>query len=447
MYQKTPIIAIVGRPNVGKSTLFNRLIGKRLAITSEIAGTTRDRIYYNTEFNGISVILVDTGGMEYGKKENIEADIQSQVKLAIVDADLIYFVIDAKETLTINDLEAANSLRKSKKTVLFIANKVDGQYPQEDINEIIKLGFGQPQEISAYHNAGIEELIEVTEKTLKKLGFKKTEKEPENRDIINICFIGRPNVGKSSLVNALLGKPKVIVSDIPGTTRDSTDTAIIWNGQKFNLIDTAGIRRRGKIGSGLEKISILRSLQSIEKADVVCLVLDYEEGISKQDQHITSYILEASKGLILVVNKSDLMKDREEDQTKMINILRRKFEFLPWAPAIFISALRNKNTEKVLELSKQIQIERYKIIPDEELDGFMKETVHKNTPPRVSQTRPDFYSLKQIKTNPPTFVFIVNVGNALHFSYRRYLENELRKRYPFTGTSIKFIYKKRELLL
>jgi len=435
-----PIIAIVGRPNVGKSSLFNRLIRRRIAIESDIAGTTRDRIYHHADIDGLPAVLVDTGGLEYGKKENIEADIQTQVHLAIAEADLIFFVTDAKEGLTISDYDAADKLRRSGKNILFIANKCDSQEAQNNLPEMSKLGFGEPIQISAYHRIGLEELLENAAETLKKLGFKKPEQSFIKTDVTSICFLGKPNVGKSSLVNAILGKPKVIVSEIPGTTRDAIDTEITWKEKHFNLIDTAGLRRRGRIERGLEKLSSFRALEAIERCDVVCLIIDYSEGVKKQDQHIASYALEAGKGIMLIMNKIDLMGNREDDEMKMINTLRRKFEFLPWAPVIFTSALDKTNIDKILELAATIHAERFTQLDADELQGFMKETVYKHLPPPSGTRLPKFYSLEQTGVNPPTFIYWVNDADTIHFSYRRYLENELRKRWPFTGTALKIIF-------
>ncbi len=265
----------------------------------------------------------------------------------------------------------------------------------------------------------------------------------DDKNILHLCFVGRPNAGKSSLVNALLGEEKLIVSDIPGTTRDAVDTGFIWKNKPFNFIDTAGIRRRGRIERGLEKLSTLRSLQAIERTDVVCLILDFEAGITKQDLHIAAYVLEAGKGLMLVVNKSDLMENEEEDTAKFIRILRAQFDFLPWAPVIFVSALKKTNIQKILELSLQIAQERLKVIDADELDGFMKEATYRHLPPQIGLNRPKIYSLVQDGVKPPTFVFMLNDATSLHFSYRRYLENEIRKKYEFTGTSIRLIFKKR----
>lgn len=440
-----PIVAIVGRPNVGKSSLFNRLIHRRHAITSDIAGTTRDRIYYRADLNDLTVVLVDTGGLEYGKKESIEADVQSQVDLAIQESDLIFFVVDVKDGLTIEDHQAAEKLRKAKKKIIFVANKIDHNQSVENIHETLRFGFGEPIEISAYHNINVTELIDQAEKTLRAQGWEPQTEENQSKpkETINVCFLGKPNVGKSSLVNALLGKEKVIVSDIPGTTRDAVDTQITWEDQKFNLIDTAGLRRRGKIERGLEKLSSFRSLDAIERSDVVCLILDYKEGIRNQDQHISSYVQDAGKGLVLVVNKVDLMEDRQTDENRMINILMRRFDFLPWAPIIFISALRRKNIEKVLELSKEIYQERFKRIDSEELNLFMKQITYKHMPPAHRNKIPVFYSMQQDAVNPPSFVYYINDPSCIHFSYRRYLENELRKKYGFNGTSIKLYFKEK----
>lgn len=437
-----PIVAIVGRPNVGKSSLFNRLIRKRLAVTHEHAGTTRDRIYFQITLEGIPAIVVDTGGLEYGKKENIEADIQSQARIAIDEADLIVFVVDMIEGLTANDYEAAAMLRKSGKNVVFIANKYDHPGHEEHVGEMTRLGFGEPLKVSAIHKTGIDEFRETLAQKLKKTGWKKQQERAERKeDTVSICFLGRPNAGKSSLVNAILGEEKLIVSPVAGTTRDSTDTEVIYDDQKYTLIDTAGLRRRGKIEPGLEKLSALRSLEALERSDIACLILDYERGIRKQDLSISSYIQDARKGLILVVNKSDLMKDQESDRNRFVRVLRHRFDFLPWVPVLFVSALKKKNIEKILEMAQEIYKERFKQIGNDELDGFMKEITHRHIPPKVTLTTPKIYSLEQTGINPPAFTFWVNDDKAFHFSYRRYLENEIRKKYGFNGTGIRLIYK------
>jgi GTP-binding protein len=350
--------------------------------------------------------------------------------------------VDAKEGLTISDYEAADLLRKSGKKVIFIANKTDTSKAEYNMVEYGKLGFGEAIGISAYHGIGLEELIDETEKKLIEIGYAKQPVSEIEPTILNVSFLGKPNVGKSSLVNALLGKPKIIVSNIPGTTRDTIDTEITWNNKPFNLIDTAGLRRRGKIERGLEKLSSFRSLDAIERSDIVCLILDYGEGIRSQDQHIASYILEAGKGLILIVNKIDLMENREQEENKTLGLLRRKFEFTPWAPVIFVSALRNTHIEKILEIATQIQNERFRKIDADELSGFMQETVFKHLPPAMGKRITKFNALVQTGVNPPMFAFKLNNPRAINFSYRRYLENEIRKRWPFTGTPIKIWFDK-----
>lgn len=431
-----PLIAIVGRPNVGKSTLFNRLIGKRLAVISEVAGTTRDRIYQDIDINGFDAHIVDTGGLEYGKKESIEGDMKAQAEVAIQESDLIYFVINAAENLTVDDYAAAEILRKSKKHVILIANKYDSQEAEERLMDFFQLGFGEPMPISAIHKTGVEELIETTEKSLKKLKFKKTpkKKRKEQKDI-RICFLGKPNVGKSSLVNALLGEERVIVSEIPGTTRDATNTHIEYEGTNFTLIDTAGLKRRGKISRGIEKFSSLRCFQALDESDIALLVIDFSEEISKQDMHVAEFILEAKKGVIIIVNKVDLAKDEAHKQ-RYIKHVQKKFSFMPWAPLILTSATENKNIEKIYELAIEIYNQRQRRIPTGELNSFIKKITFKHLPSGTKNIRPKILYVTQSGVNPPEFVLFVNQANAFHFSYVRYLENEIRKEYGFDGTVI-----------
>ena len=439
----TPLIAIIGRPNVGKSTLFNRLIGKRLAVIATEAGTTRDRIYHNVSVGDYNVTLVDTGGLEYGKKESIEADIQSQAELAIHEADIIYFVLDASESITIDDYSAADILRKSKKSPILIANKCDNKEAEDRLTDIYKLGFGKPLEISAIHNSGIDELLEITKKSLVDLGFKKEKKQEEKSDEIKICFLGKPNVGKSSLVNALLGQNRVIVSDIPGTTRDATHTHITYDGSKFSLIDTAGLRKRGKIEKGIEKFSSLRCFHALDQSDIALLVLDFGEKLSKQDMHIAEFILEAKKGVILVINKIDLAGD-ESQRDKYISMIQRKFVFLPWAPLVVVSALKRKNIKKIFDLSKKIMEERNRRISTGRLNSFIKKITYKHAPSGTKRIKPKILYITQSGVNPPEFVLFVNDARAFHFSYRRYVENELRKEFGFDGTAVKIVYRNRK---
>jgi len=438
-----PIIAIVGRPNVGKSTLFNRLIGKRLAIISKESGTTRDRIYQNIELNDFPVTLIDTGGLSTEAKENFENDIKSQAKIAVNEADLIYFIIDTAEQLTIDDYSASDLLRKSNKEVILIANKFDSNEARNMFPELYSLGFGDPIGVSSIHNIGIDELKNTTVKILKKLKFKPVKGLKKKDNNIKLCLLGKPNVGKSSLVNALLGENRVIVSDIPGTTRDSLDINIKYNDKDFVLVDTAGLRRRGHIERGIEKFSSLRVFHSLDSSDIALLMLDFSEGITKQDMHIAEFILDAKKGLILLINKSDLAED-EEDKLKFLAKLKGKFDFLPWAPVVFISALRKKNISKIFDLAVQIMLERNKRIPTGELNNFIKKITAKHIPSGTKRIRAKILYVSQTSINPPEFVFFVNDASALHFSYKRYLENELRKQYQFAGTAINFVFRSRE---
>lgn len=437
-----PLIAIVGRPNVGKSTLFNRLIGRRLAVISKEAGTTRDRIYQNIMLDKFEVTLVDTGGLEYEKKESIEADIKAQAHLAIEEADIIYFIIDAAQELNVDDFAATDILRKSKKPVVLIANKYDSNEAQDRMMEFYQLGFGDPMPVSAIHNTGINELIDKTIKLFKRLKIKKEPKKKKKEEEIRISFLGKPNVGKSSLVNALLGEERVIVSEIPGTTRDSTNTHIEFEGTKFSLIDTAGLKRRGRIKRGIEKFSSLRCFQALDNSDIALLILDFNEKISKQDMHIAEFILEAKKGVIIVANKTDLAED-EKDRNKFARMVQKKFSFMPWAPLLFVSALKKKNITQIYELAKQIMEQRQKRIPTASLNAFIKKTTYKHIPSGTKRIKPKILYVSQIGINPPEFVFFVNQANAFHFSYVRYLENEIRKAYGFDGTALNIHFRSR----
>ncbi len=440
--QKKPIIAIVGKPNVGKSKLFNRLIGKRKSVVAKEAGTTRDRIYQKFNLEGYDLILVDTGGLEYGKLENIEEEIQLQAKIAINDADIILFLIDISSELTIDDYNASDILRKSKKNTIFIANKCDNKKLEESISEFYELGFGTPLAVSAIHNFGIDDLKDEILKELKELKIKKTKEDKKDQNQINICILGKPNAGKSSLVNALTGSEKVIVTDIPGTTRDSTDTEIVFDGKKFNLIDTAGLKRPGKTKIGIEKFSALRALQSIENSDIVVLLIDGELGITSRDSNIAEHALEQEKGLIIAINKIDTFEDKETEESFIIRKLKKKFAFIPWAPVVFISAKNKKNIDKILRLSEEIVEERKKRIPTAEFNSFMQKITQKHLPASTKIKKPKFMYGSQVEISPPKFTLFFRNAENMHFSYPRYLENEIRKEYGFNGTPINLKFKK-----
>jgi GTP-binding protein len=439
---KLPFIAIVGKPNVGKSSLFNRLIGKKVAIISDLAGTTRDRVFQHTQIGDYPVVLVDTGGLEYEKKYNIEANMQVQAKLAINEADLVIFLVDGSEEPTADDIQTANILRRESKKIIFVANKVDHEKRSHNLYSWTEIGFGEPASISVIHNLGMEKLEKIIISHLDALQLSQESLEkPQIEKAIKVAFIGRPNAGKSSLVNAVLGEERIIVSDIPGTTRDALDSEVEIEGQPFTLIDTAGLRRRGKIEPGIEKFSSFRTFQAIERADVVCLVLDYSEGIRAQDLHISSYILEANKGLILLINKSDLMEEKEEERNRIGRLLKNRFDYLSWAPVLFVSAKNHKNLDLIFDTANQIYQERAKQIDHEDLVDFVRERYHKHQPPTAGRNKLLFYDLVQIPSQTPTFEYLVNKEDIVHFSYQRYLENEFREQFGFLGTAIKFYYK------
>jgi GTP-binding protein len=438
---KLPFIAIVGKPNVGKSSLFNRLVGRRIAIISEEAGTTRDRVFQRTTLGEFPVILVDTGGIEYKKKTNLEEDMKNQAYVAISEADLVIFLVDGRNEPTVEDLETAQILRKQSKKVIMVANKIDNEKGSHNLYSWMELGFGEAVSISVLHNYGLDKLQKILAAHLEKNNWPTVNDQEPVSNSIKIALIGRPNAGKSSLVNAILGEERVIVSDIPGTTRDAIDTELEHEGRNLTLIDTAGLRKRGKIEPGIEKFSSFRTINAIERADIVCLVLDYSQGIRAQDLHISSYILEANKGLILLINKYDLMEEKEEEKNRIGRLLKNRFDYLSWAPVLFVSAKNRKNLELILEGAEQIYEERSRQIEHENLLDFIKETYHRHMPPTHGRNKLLFYDLVQVPSSTPTFDFTVNNSEILHFAYRRYLENAFREQFGFLGTAIIFNFR------
>lgn len=452
---KTPIITIVGRPNVGKSTLFNKIIGSRVAITAEESGTTRDRLFHKVSHPVIDFFLVDTGGLEFGKGETtIEDDMQAQSRVAMEEGDLILFVVD-RSGIQPQDFKAAQLLRqKVKKPVFLVVNKCDTFIEEAQLAEFYSLGLGQPHQVSALHRTGIDMLIDNLILSLKERHFITKEDKNYNKILkweqghTQVAMAGKPNVGKSSLINAILNKEKLIVSDIPGTTRDSTDSLVKHKEKEYNFIDTAGLKRPGKTGKGIERFSALRSMASIERADVALLVLDSSQKISHQDQAIASYIIEAGKGLVILANKWDLKDEDSPKEAERRNAyvarLRKKFPFLSWAPVVFTSAVTKKNMHVIFEQIDVIMQERKKRIPTAKLNTFMEQLIHEHRPTGKGRVHPKIYYITQPETEPPRFIVFVNKKSAFHFSYVRYIENKLREKFGFTGSPVKIEYKEKE---
>ncbi len=495
-----PVVAVVGRPNVGKSTIFNRFVGKRQAIVEDRARTTRDRMYGDAEWNGRRFVIVDTGGLEVDTDDPIEVKVQEQARLAIAEADVIVFVVDAVTGLTPADQEAAELLRSAKAPVIVAVNKVDNTAREADAAEFWSFGWEHTFPISASHGRGTGDLLDAIVWALppeseSEIARKAREDEAEAwaKDVAAgrlepfvvgdeeadeegldgaqesdevaarwdaaiaaeadtdepaaIAFVGRPNVGKSSLLNALLGEDRAIVSEVPGTTRDAIDTTLAWGRSEIVLIDTAGIRRRGKVASGpaAERYSTLRSLKAISRADVAVLVIDAVEGLTAQDAHVAGYVVEEGRGLVVAVNKWDLVEDKT-DRTfaQYVEWIRSEVPFLEFAPIVSISAKTGQRVGRVLELAIDIWGERRKRVATAELNRILRAAVERQQAPVVKGRRPKLFYGTQAGVAPPTFVFFANDAAAIHFSYRRYLENQLRDAFGFDGTPIRLVFRDRE---
>ncbi len=505
-----PVVAIVGRPNVGKSTLYNRIVGGRVAIVEDRARTTRDRLYGDAEWNGRRFIVVDTGGLEVDPADPIEAKVQEQAHLAIAEADAILFMVDAISGLTPADLEAAELLRRASAPVLVVVNKADNPKRELDAAEFYSLGWAETHPVAANQGRGVADLLDVLVAALppeseaeRARKAREADAEAFARDVAEgrlepyvvgiddleddgldeldddleeagdaggaapaeeearwdaliaaeadagppaIAFVGRPNVGKSSLLNALLGEERTIVSDIPGTTRDSIDTRLEWGRGEVLLIDTAGIRRRGKVASGpaAERFSTLRALKAITRADVAVLVIDAVEGLTAQDAHVAGYVVEEGRGLVLAVNKWDLVEDKT-DRTfdQYVDWIRGEVPFIDFAPVVSISAKTGQRVLRVLEAAVDIWAERRRRISTGELNRLLIAATDRTPPPPVRGRRPKLFYATQASIAPPTFVFFANDASAIHFSYRRYLENQLRERFGFDGTPIRLVFRDR----
>lgn len=441
------LIALVGRPNVGKSTLFNRIVGRRLAVVSDVAGTTRDRLYADAEWGGAVFTVVDTGGIEVTDgwhTEPLSEDshqflpmIRSQARIAIQDADIIVQVVDGMVGVTAADREVANILRRTKKPVIIAANKLESLKMTDAAYEFYELALGEVIPISALHGTGSGDLLDAI-----------VEEIPEGEiidedDSIKIALVGRPNVGKSTLVNKMLGQERTIVSDIAGTTRDAIDSPLKWHGQEFTLIDTAGIRRRGRIDPGVEKYSVLRAIKALRRADVALLLIDASEGITAQDTHIAGMVTEESSAVVVLVNKWDLIEKDTHTINEFEDRIREELNFMPYVPLIFISAETGQRVNKILETAVHVNEARYQRLGTSALNKFMRDATAKHPPPSRGGKRVKFFYATQAAVAPPTFVFFVNKPDWVNFGYQRYLENRLREQFPFPGTPIRLIFRAR----
>ncbi len=435
-----PMVAIIGKQNVGKSTLLNRAAGKPVAIVDDIPGTTRDRIFANITWHDVPFTLVDTAGILPEPATTLEQAVLDQGDMAIDEADLILFVVDVKSGLTATDHEIADKLRKTQKPILLVVNKADNEKMEQQAAEFYELGLGDPIPISAYHARGTADLFDKIIATLPPALVEATLAE-EKQPVMKVAIIGRPGVGKSLLLNAIVGQPRSLVNDIPGTTRDAVDTMFDIKGESVLLIDTAGIRRRGHIAAGVEKYSVLRALRAIERADVVLLVLDGSEALSAQDAHIAGYVQQMAKGVVLVVNKWDLVENRNPAQWD--SDVHTLLKFLPYAPVMFSSAKTGQGVDKLIPRAREIYQERNKRLPTSAVNDIIQLAVAEHGPPKHQNRQLRVFYSTQAEVNPPTFVIFVNDSRLMHFSYKRYLENRLRQVFGFTGTPIRLVFRTR----
>lgn len=445
--KKQALVALVGRPNVGKSTLFNRIVGRRLAVVSEVAGTTRDRLYADSEWNGETFTVVDTGGIEVLEgwhTEPLSEDsdrflhlIRQQAAIAIRDADIVIMVVDGEAGVTAADREVAKILIQAQKPVFVAANKLESAKLRDNVYEFYELGVGEVFGLSALHGVGVADMLDVLVEALPP-----SEELPEDESI-KVALLGRPNAGKSTLLNRLLGEERAIVSPIAGTTRDAIDIGLTWEGQEFTLIDTAGIRRRGRIEPGVEKYSVLRSIRALKRADVALLLIDAVEGITAQDAHIAGMIQDEGVATAVLVNKWDAIEKDTYTMNEFTRIIRQDLNFMPYVPLLFISALTGQRVNQILPLVQEIEEGRYLRIPTSELNRLMRDAIVRQPPPGRFGKGLRFYYATQAAVAPPLFIFFVNQPQQVHFSYQRYLENRIREQYPFTGTPIRLVFRGR----
>ncbi len=454
-----PLVAIVGRPNVGKSTFFNRMIGMPVAIVEDLPGTTRDRIYGDCEWNGRLFTLIDTGGLELGSTDNIAVRIRAQAELAMVEADVIIFLVDANDGITPMDEEIAQQLRQVKKPIVLGVNKADNSRVRAAAVEFYTLGMGDPITISSRQGTGTGDLLDAITEALPPVDGE-AELSPE---LPKVAILGRPNVGKSSLLNGILGQDRAIVSEIPGTTRDATDTVLTYEGREMVLIDTAGVRRRGRIGQGIEKYSVLRSERAIDRCDVGLLLIDATEGVTAQDTHIAGMINERYKGVVVVVNKWDAIREQRAqiaaanedlllpmpkttplEAESFRDEVREALKFIPYAPIIFASAKTRYHVNAIMDAALEIWETRQQHVSTPKLNEVIREAVLRHPPAAIKGRALKIYYITQPEVNPPTFVLFVNDQELVHFAYERYLENQIRRIFPYPGTAIKLVFRMRQ---
>jgi len=433
-----PVVAIVGRANVGKSTLFNRIIGSRISIVEDVPGVTRDRIYSKADWNGHAFHLIDTGGIEMDDADDIVNLIRVQAQLAIDEADVIVFVVDGHDGLVGTDRDVAEILRKSKKPIVLAVNKLDHPTHHANRFEFYELGFGDPISISAEHGMGTGDVLDSVAEH-----FQPDEDPEYGEDVIRVAVIGRPNVGKSSLINALVGENRVMVSDVAGTTRDAIDTPLEEDGQQYVLVDTAGLRRRGKVYENIEKYSVLRALRAIERADVALIILDGERGIAEQDKRVAGYALDAGCAIAIVVNKWDAVNKDDKTSHQFELKLRDEFPFMRWAPVLFVSARTKQRVNKVLPQARSVAEAHSQRITTSTLNSVIQDAIQSVAPPSDKGKRLRVYYATQVSVKPPTVAIFVNDRELMHFSYERYLENQLRAAFGFEGTPLRILTRNR----
>ncbi len=432
-----PLVAVVGRPNVGKSTFFNKVVGRRVSIVEDTPGVTRDRIYAEAEWSGKSFALIDTGGIEPDSTDVILSQMRTQAEIAMDTADVILFMVDGKDGLTSSDREVAGMLMKTGKEVVLVVNKVDTPKLPEDFYDFYELGLGEPIPISAANMYNLGDVLDLIVEKLPQAG------EAEEDDTTKIAVIGKPNVGKSSLINALLGEERVIVSDIAGTTRDSIDTPFTRGEEEYVLIDTAGIRRKSKVTGDIEKYSVIRAIAAIERCDVALLMIDAAEGVTDQDKKIAGIAHEAGKGIVVVVNKWDLIEKETNTMNEYRKKLAEELTFMSYAPSVFISVKTKQRLGNVIDMVKFVSEKRALRVPTGQLNSLISDATMMNQPPSDKGKRLKIYYATQVGVKPPLFSFKINDRELMHFSYARYLENKIREGFGFEGTSIKFVFREK----